>query len=481
MYVDAPCLHIAYTAIYVSKQAMTELTRVKFTSSFIAKARADEGKHQTFYWDSEVPGLGLRITRSGEKAFIFQSRIHGKSLRLTIGNVKIWRLDGPADFEENTARKEARRLQALCDTGIDPREAKQELREAAEEREKLAEIDSTTFQMAWNEYLTYLKVTRSPKTGKPRSARYINDHLVLSSPGGLQKTRGKGLTSAGPFAPLLPLHLKELSAARIAKWLKEQSETRPSVAAHAYRLLRAFISWLSQSIWSSLVVKDVCQSIEVKEQLARPTVKDDCLQREQLSNWFRAVQKLTNKPISAYLQILLLTGARREELANLKWVDLDFVWNTMTIKDKIESTRTIPLTPYVALLADSLPRCKLSDGVTDNPYVFASSRSVDGRLKEPRIAHNRALNDAGLPHISLHGLRRSFGTLSEWVEVPVGIVAQIMGHKPSALAEKHYRRRPIDLLRKWHVSIEEWMLNQAQVSSHAPAFTSVHLRLVNEA
>ena len=29
----------------------------------------------------------------------------------------------------------------------------------------------------------------------------------------------------------------------------------------------------------------------------------------------------------------------------------------------------------------------------------------------------------------------------------MGVVAQIQGHKPSALAEKHYRRRPLDLLR----------------------------------
>lgn len=222
--------------------------------------------------------------------------------------------------------------------------------------------------------------------------------------------------------------------------MREGSENRPSVAAHAYRLLRAFISWLSQSIWSNLIVRDVCQSIEVKEQLTRPRVKDDCLQREQLSSWFTAVQQLNNKTNSAYLQILLLTGARREEMANLKWANVDFKWKTMTIRDKVEGERTIPLTPYVAHIADSLPRCKMKDETTDNPYIFASSRSVDGLLKEPRIAHNRVLNDAGLPHISLHGLRRSFGTLAEWVEVPVGIVAQIMGHKPSALAEKHYRR-----------------------------------------
>ena len=83
---------------------------------------------------------------------------------------------------------------------------------------------------------------------------------------------------------------------------------------------------------------------------------------------------------------------------------------------------------------------------------------------------------AGLPHLSLHGLRRSFGTLAEWTETPTGVVAQIMGHKPSALAEKHYRRRPLDLLRMWHTKIEAWMLEQAgieQLAEDAPRLRAV--------
>ena len=44
--------------------------------------------------------------------------------------------------------------------------------------------------------------------------------------------------------------------------------------------------------------------------------------------------------------------------------------------------------------------------------------------------------------MTLHGLRRSFKSLTEWLEVPVGVVAQIQGHKPSATAEKHYTVRP---------------------------------------
>lgn len=70
---------------------------------------------------------------------------------------------------------------------------------------------------------------------------------------------------------------------------------------------------------------------------------------------------------------------------------------------------------------------------------------------------------AGLPNLSPHDLRRSFGSLAEWCEVPSGIVAQIMGHKPSATAEKHYRVRPLDLLRMWHTKIEAWILEQAGI------------------
>ena len=84
-------------------------------------------------------------------------------------------------------------------------------------------------------------------------------------------------------------------------------------------------------------------------------------------------------------------------------------------------------------------------------------------MGEANHAHTRAVAAAGLPTLTLHGLRRSFGTLSEWVECPVGVVAHIQGHKPSAIAEKHYRRRPLDLLRVWHTKLEAWILSEAGI------------------
>ena len=50
-----------------------------------------------------------------------------------------------------------------------------------------------------------------------------------------------------------------------------------------------------------------------------------------------------------------------------------------------------------------------------------------------------------------------------------GVVAQIVGHKPSATAEKHYKVRPLELLRLHHEKIEAWVLEQAGVSFDAKA------------
>ncbi|MDU0354489.1 tyrosine-type recombinase/integrase [Paraglaciecola aquimarina] len=125
-------------------------------------------------------------------------------------------------------------------------------------------------------------------------------------------------------------------------------------------------------------------------------------------------------------------------------------------KGGIDGVRVIPLTPYVANLLYQLPR--------RNQWVFSSPTGKTGKLVEPRKSVLPALEAAGIEGLTLHGLRRSFATLSEWVEVPTGVVAQIMGHKPSATAEKHYKQRPLDLLRKWHTTLEAWILEQANVS-----------------
>ena len=171
-----------------------------------------------------------------------------------------------------------------------------------------------------------------------------------------------------------------------------------------------------------------------------------------------SVRQIANPTISAYLQTLLLTGARPGEVMALRWNDIDWTWRGLTIRDKVEGERVIPLTPYVAHLLAALPR--------RNGWVFAATprgRAQDTPISSPNLALKRASLVAGIEGLTLHGLRRSFKSLTEWLDIPAGVVAQIMGHKPSATAEKHYTVRPLDLLRVHHEKIEAWILEQAGV------------------
>lgn len=432
------------------------MATAKLTSDRIAAFTCGE-KQQAFLYDTTVPGLGVRAT-SGGKSYIFQGRLNGRSLRVTIGDVRTWTI--------KAAQTEARRLQMLLDSGRDPRVVKADefadtetRRQANEARNALERAKQEVIARdAWNAYLS----APHPRWGHLHRI----DHVVAASAGGVARKRGGGATKPGPLAPLLSMRLNDITAPVVAHWLQEESTVRPTFTHNAFRKFRAFIHWCSKHPqFQNVVHTDCCTADEVKDLIPAGRAKEgDCLQREQLHGWFSCVRQLQNAVISTYLQTLLLTGARRTELATLKWVDVDFKWRSLTIRDKVDGMRTIPLTPYVAQLIDALPR--------RNDWVFSSPAAASGHIAEPRIAHTQALQTAGLPHISLHGLRRSFGTLAEWVEVPVGVVAQIQGHKPSALAEKHYRRRPLDLLRAWHEKIEIWILKESGIE-FAPTASSV--------
>lgn len=415
------------------------MAKVKLTPGRIREFITEKG--QAFLWDSATPGLAVRATAGGRQAFIFQSKLNGQDLRITIGDVRAWTLED--------ARSEARRLATRIDQGIDPRLEKKELIAATVEKQREIHRLEATVAEVWAQYL-------EARRGRWSERTWI-DHAKVAHPGGEPYKRGHGITEPGPLANLMPLKLSELTAERVAAWLEEENSRRPTRAALAYRLLRAFLRWAADKPdYQGIANRDAVSTRVSRDHVARVRAKEgDVLQREQLPLWFEAVCKLRNPVQAAYLQALLLTGARREELAGLRWEDVDFQWRSLTIRDKVEGERTIPLTPYVTLLLSNLPR--------RNDWVFSSPTAASGRIQEPRIAHDKALISAGLPHVSLHGLRRSFGTLAEWTETPVGIVAQIQGHKPSAVAEKHYRRRPLDLLRMWHTKIEAWVLEQAGI------------------
>jgi integrase len=449
--------------------AIVKASKVNLTAGRIAEFECQKNKTRTYLWCNEVKGLGVIATTTGSKSYIFQAKVSGQSMRITIGDVKTWSIAA--------AQAEARRLQVIIDQGNDPRQVKADA-QAAKESARLAKAaqaqalitqhtrESVTVAQAWRAYIadrsTAMKDCK-PEWGDKHKAH----HHYFVQVGGEIRTRGRRPnepleTRAGVLVPLMAMRLIDLDAKVITAWLNKETKQAPTTTAQAFRALRAFLTWCGkQADYQAAVHIEACQSDDVKKCVPSPKIKkDDSLRRAQIKPWFESVQRINNPVIAAYLQGLLLTGARRNELAALQWREVDFKWKSLTIRDKVEGERTIPLTPYLEHLIATLPR--------RNEFVFSSPAAASGRLEEPRNPHNKALAAAALPALSLHGLRRSFGTLSEWVEVPAGIVAQIMGHKPSAIAEKHYIQRELDLLHKWHIKIEEWILSEAGIE-FAPA------------
>ena len=443
----------------------------ELTAGLIERLTCPADKLQVFMRDSKAPGLRVRATPAsakhptGFKSFVFEKKLNRQTIRRTLGDVRAWSIDA--------ARVEAARLAVMFNSGTDPRELERQQIDAKAaqlaavaakvETDKLAAL---TVAEVWSAYIA----ERRPHWGD----LHYRDHIDKAKAGGLPSGRrggGKQLTKPGPLAALMPLALRDLDQATIEAWAANEGKTRASSARLAWRLLTVFLTWCGEqpAYGALLPAKNPAKTKKAREALGKAGTKSDVLQREQLAAWFAAVQQLPNPIIAACLQMMLLTGARPGEVLALRWEDVNTQWKGICIRDKVEGTREIPATPYMLHLLAALPR--------RNEWIFSSPTSATGCLTEPNNPHTRACKAAGLEGLTLHGLRRSFSSLTEWLETPAGVVAQIQGHKPSATAEKHYKVRPLELLRVHHEKIEAWILEQAGIVFDANAAPSV-LRVV---
>ncbi|MCO5121299.1 MAG: Arm DNA-binding domain-containing protein, partial [Burkholderiaceae bacterium] len=197
-------------------------TRENFTAGRIGAFSCPAGKAQAFLWDAKSPGLALRVTAAGARAFVFQSRLKdGATVRITIGEPR--RDDGGGAWSIAAAQAEARRLQGLIDQGKDPR-----LERAALIAQQGAERDAAKAERARREvsgldaWAVYVEERRE-QWGK---RNYI-DHLRMASAGGEARQRSREkLTQPGPLRPLLARPLAEIDAQAVEEWVGRETRTR---------------------------------------------------------------------------------------------------------------------------------------------------------------------------------------------------------------------------------------------------------------
>jgi hypothetical protein len=129
-------------------------------------------KTQAFLRDNVAPGLRVRVTNTGAKAFVFEAKLNRQTIRRTIGDVRAWTIEA--------ARKEANRLRVTLDNGTDPRELErqQATEKASRQEREQSEHEARTLSAAtaWNVYCE----ARRPFWGE----RHHADHLALAKAGG---------------------------------------------------------------------------------------------------------------------------------------------------------------------------------------------------------------------------------------------------------------------------------------------------------
>ena len=208
-------------------------------------------------------------------------------------------------------------------------------------------LQAVTVGDIWPRYLAEGK----PKRRDAWKPGYRASLDVMAAPGGVPKKRGKGLTRPGPIFPLLTLALVDVTEDALQIWFEREALASKHQAARALMMFRGFLRWCAaRPEYRKLIDRDAGRAPAILENLPSNKKRTDALAAAQLQSWWQGVEQLSNRTASVYLRALLLTGARKEELAALEWDKVDFRWRKLTIADKVEQTRTIPLTPYLAQL-----------------------------------------------------------------------------------------------------------------------------------
>ena len=160
------------------------------------------------------------------------------------------------------------------------------------------------------------------------------------------------------------------------------------------------------------------------------TPRDRILTADELTALWMAIEKLPELP-RAYFRVVLLTGARRNEVRGMAWSELDLdagLWRLPAERTKSGRPFELPLSAPVLETLRTLPRI--------GPMVFA----FDG--KRPMTVHQlieRVRRDAGLPDVRLHDLRRTLRTGLAELGISFEVAERVLNHAMPGLQAVYNR------------------------------------------
>lgn len=370
-----------------------------------------------FIWDTSLPGFGLVVQATGTKSYCFQYRTpEGRSRRTAIGR------HGEALTAEQ-AREKAKEFQAKVFAGRDP------LGEEQQRKGALTVAQLLDLYLASGKFAEKTEDTRKCDAGrvehhlKPLLGRIIADKLRFDD---LRKAK------------------TAIEEGRTAKRVRTGPRGVAKVtggagaARMALRLIKSAYSWAANPDEGGLLTANPTAGFKV----GQDGVRDVVISGSDYSSLFKAIEELEalqaiRSTAADAIRVIALTGARRGEIAGLKWKHVKLKKGLLEIPPeehktgrKTQKPRAIGLPASAQIIISSQP-AGLSDG-----FVFPPAHGKGPiRLNKPMRA---VRSKAGLPPGSgLHVLRHSLATSMAESSRQAPEIMTVLGHKNMQTSQKY--------------------------------------------
>jgi integrase len=354
---------------------------------------------RTVYWDDELSGFGLRIEASGRKTFLVRYRPGGgrnaPKRFMTIGRY------GKLTPEE--ARTEARRLLSAGNLGLDP---------AADRLRKRKEMSVSSL---CDVYLDLGVETKKPLTilgDRGRIERHIkpligNKRVSEVIPADIEKLM-KDIASGRSKTDFKPVKLRSRVIVRGGK----------GAATRVVGLLGGIFSFAQRQ---GLRTDNPCRGVKRYPDGS----SERFLNANELSVLGEALARAQSQGANSHavniIRLLAMTGARRNEIAGLRWVEVDIDRACLRLKDSKTGAKTIPLGGAAVQLLRKLPRFSGSD------FVFPAT-SGSGHFQGAKKVWQAVRKQAGFPELRLHDLRHSFASIGLASGDTLPMIGALLGH-----------------------------------------------------
>ena len=368
----------------------------------ISKRTVDASAPQTkdsYLWDDELKGFGLKTTPAGKKVYLVQYRVggrKGRTRRVTIG--------AHGTITPDQARTEARKLLGQVAAGTDPAEARDNQR-AEQTLGKLLE-----------RFLQEHADTKLKKSSADEYHRIANKYIL----------------------PVLRhRRINDITRSDIAK-LHHSMRESPYQANRCLALLSKFFNWTEKrgfrSDWSN-----PCRHVDKYKEERRERFLSDA-EIIQLSETLSETEASgTASPwIIGAIRLLLLTGARHSEILTAKWEWVDFENACILLPDSKTGAKTIYLNaPALEVLAN-LPK------IEGNPHIICGEKE-GAHLVNLQKAWKRIRTAAGLDDVRIHDLRHSFASVAVAGGMSLPLIGALLGHSQPATTARyaHLSRDPL--------------------------------------